>query len=270
MYFDLSYTDLYQYFLNSYYEFPDNINHSLNSSTSFKIKKIQGLQDLVEPLLSMSFVDSIVSAMNKTYDLLDYPSDPQNFYELSGSEIINYAQRNMVTGNCITHSSLLVDILKTMGYNARILRCLPLDIHFTDCHVITEVYSEEWHKWVYLDPSNRAFFLGKDQIMLSTMEIRQMLASGQNFKSALVINIDTPNLKFKKLILEKYFSYLTKNFIRFEIIDKSSGIIYRLNPLNYYHPIKKVKNEKISICGSMCVKKIVYIESFRSFWGLEG
>ena len=44
MCFELSYVDLYQYFLNLYYKFPDNTSHKLDN-VSFMSKKDQKLQE---------------------------------------------------------------------------------------------------------------------------------------------------------------------------------------------------------------------------------
>lgn len=262
MSFDVSYYDVYWHFLKHFFEFP-KVPDGKKVELTYSNKIDFCFLEFIKLDMCGDFCKNVIAALHKTYDLLNYPSEPDNFFQLDAPDIIRYARQNKKTGNCITHAVLLSEILGAMGYKSRILRCLPLDVHFNDCHVISEIYCDRLNKWVFLDPANQAFFMNESGELLSTLEIRDHLLSKKLDSSLLYV---CGNNKYQELVKEKYLIYLTKNMIRFETFEKNSNYVYRLNPLNYYLPPKNMNLEKVLICGKLGLKKVVYLGTVCDFW----
>lgn len=266
MYFDETYKDIYLNVLESYSEFKqidDEINFVNNKYT---IKKNDQLLKRVGIYSQTNYynVNSLKKAMIKVFDILNYESESKDFHELLPMDIIDYAEFNKVTGNCITHAQLLKDIYSAMGYYARIVRCMPVDIHYKECHVITEVFIPKYNKWVFFDAANKAYFENENSDLLSTIEIRNAFINKSKFK----ICIDTNNKKYLLYISEKYLAYLTKNFIRFNTpINECKNLgLLMLTPINYFYS-KKNKIWKTEICGYVKPVYIVYTQQIEKFWG---
>ena len=108
--------------------------------------------------------------------------------------------------NCFMHAVVCNEILLSMGFPSRMVRCMPMDLEYSDCHCVTEVYSQQYHKWIVLDAANRAYYLDQKMIPLNLFEIREAFLA----KRPLYVPMMSRS-RSKAL-----FQYLVKNLVRFE------------------------------------------------------
>lgn len=156
--------------------------------------------------------------------------------------------------DCGTYSMVLAEILLSMGFRARWVCCLPMDLRFCDSHVVVQVYSNELNKWIILDPALNCCYFNSKGVPLSLKEFRNAIINGTRI-------IIPGRLSRDRRILIKYWA---KNIFRFYcymdnkvgFISETKGckLIY-LNPLNFLIENKKYTDEEH-----------IYVYSDKVYW----
>ncbi|MBO5197702.1 MAG: hypothetical protein J6B85_04170 [Lachnospiraceae bacterium] len=113
--------------------------------------------------------------------------------------------------NCYMHAVVLNEVFLSVGFFSRMVRCMPVDLNYNDCHCVTEAFSFEWNKWIVFDASNRAYYINKKRIPLNLIEIREHIA---NKKQVLVPMMGRARN-------EDLIQYLAGNLVRFESFKES-------------------------------------------------
>lgn len=75
--------------------------------------------------------------------------------------ILDMTKKEGMQSNCYMYSVVLNEVYLSMGFHSRMVRCMPIDLEFRDCHCVTEVFSEEYQKWIVFDAANRAYYINK-------------------------------------------------------------------------------------------------------------
>lgn len=209
--------------------------------------------------------NDIVTIMFKIFSLLNCGENIIDLHKEEPQNVIKFCRKEKMTTNCLTHAMLLSAVYSSLGIFSRIVRCLPVDLHYKDCHVITEVFLKKQNKWIFLDPANEVCFVSPSGIM-STYEVRRNLIKNDNMELICGPHWEKRLLNLNK---DKYISYLKKNFIRFNTpIDgyNNEKTLITLVPNNYYYPLKKEEYLKVEIVDDIIVAKIIYTTSAELFW----
>jgi hypothetical protein len=98
-------------------------------------------------------IDTCLEAMEWTFCHLLYQEQQEFTGELTALEILDFSQSNRAGVNCLCHATVLTDVLLALGFKARTVSCLPIDLIPLDNHVITTVYIASISKWIMLDPA---------------------------------------------------------------------------------------------------------------------
>ncbi len=160
--------------------------------------------------------------------------------------------------NCYIAATVLLEIFLSLGYVARMVRCLPIDLRYDECHCVTIAYINELKKFVAFDPAMGGCYIDNNGYPLNIADIRRYLISNEKFYIRSIFNIDQDNIR----------KYLVKNMIRFQVHEKAmygreisseNDVFIHLNPMNI--PIKT----KDYINGNKHVKHI-FINNDASFW----
>jgi hypothetical protein len=114
-------------------------------------------------------------------------------------------------------ATVLNEACLALGYKARHITCLPLDEKDPDCHVITTVWVEGLGKWVYLDPTFSGYFTDSKGNLLSIVEVRAGIISGEPLKVS-----DDLNWNGQKKAPEEYLNYMAKNLLRLQCPQESA------------------------------------------------
>ena len=113
---------------------------------------------------------------------------------------------------------ILNECYLAMGFPSRFVTCLPKSETDTDCHVITIVYSRMLHKWIWMDPTFKAYVSDEDGMLLGIAEVRERLMMGK----PLVLNEDANWNNRTRQTKESYLDrYMAKNLYWFECTKDS-------------------------------------------------
>lgn len=118
-------------------------------------------------------------AMEWTFQQLLSKTQSDYIGKLNAFEILKYCADSRTTVNCLCHATVLTEVLLALGYAARKISCLPIDVVPFDNHVVTTVYIPSLKKWIMLDPSMCCYIIDKDQNILSIPEIRDHLVNNK-------------------------------------------------------------------------------------------
>ena len=110
--------------------------------------------------------------------------------------------------NCRYHSFFAMQLLRSVGVEARVLTCLPKDDNDPDCHVVNIVYLPEYQKWAMLDTDQSMYATDADGTPLAPWEMREYYAQDKAF--TLWYNYESPDQG-----MDYYRSYMTKNTYAF-------------------------------------------------------
>lgn len=110
--------------------------------------------------------------------------------------------------NCRYHSFFAMQLLQSVGVEARVLTCLPKDDNDPDCHVVNIVYLPEYQKWAMLDTDQSMYATDADGTPLAPWEMREYYAQDKTF--TLWYNYESPDQG-----MDYYRSYMAKNTYAF-------------------------------------------------------
>lgn len=110
--------------------------------------------------------------------------------------------------NCRYHSFFAMQLLRSIGVEARVLTCLPKDDNDPDCHVVNIVYLPEYQKWAMLDTDQSMYATDAEGTPLAPWEMREYYAQDKTF--TLWYNYESPDQG-----MDYYRSYMAKNTYAF-------------------------------------------------------
>ena len=185
------------------------------------------------------------------HNLIPHDGSHENPEVKNAMSMINVCQQGKRGLNCRGLSTVLNDCYLAMGWKSRYMTCMPKDSVFNDCHVINMVYSNDLSKWIWLDPTNDAYVMDENGILLNFDEVRERLINNQ----PLLLNPNANwNNKFTTTKENYLYNYMAKNLYRFECPlhseynyetwKKGKKVDYvELIPLDGYNQTPKVKVE---------------------------
>lgn len=177
---------------------------------------------------------------------------------VTAMSILTLSEEQKVESNCYMYAVVLTELLLSLGYCARMVRCMPIDLYYQDCHCMTEVFSREADKWIALDPANKAYYINEKMQPLNIWEIREILRTGKKMA--------VPYMGREKM--RQLREYLLKNFVRFEAYkdqfinceeEPGERVLYHLQPLCYCMCDKRVLFDNFAI-------KHIFIGNPVLFW----
>ncbi len=110
--------------------------------------------------------------------------------------------------NCRYHSFFTMQLLHSVGVEARVLTCMPKDDNDPDCHVVNIVYLPEYQKWAMLDTDQAIYATDAEGTPLAPWEMRRCYEQGKSF--TLWYNYENPDQG-----MDYYRSYMAKNTYSF-------------------------------------------------------
>lgn len=122
---------------------------------------------------------------------------------------LKHALTNNSYTNCRGMAIIFSGILRAYGFKSSYITCLPYAENDQECHVVCEVYIEEFKKFVFIDPSNEVYFM-KDDVVLNLLELRQCIQNNE-----VVAYCQNASHNGEKFELMAYLGYFSKNIFRF-------------------------------------------------------
>jgi Leucine-rich repeat (LRR) protein len=195
-------------------------------------------------------LDTCLKAMEWTFCRLLYREKQEFTGPLNALEILEFSKSNRVTVNCLCHATVLTEVLLALGFKAKTISCLPIDLIPIDNHVITTVYISSLDRWIMLDPALCCYITDSKKTILSIPEIRRNLISDIPLEVCIhsrFQNAGLPDAGFSTFDKSEYIAYLHKNFFRF-MSSRIPGpvhddpVFYLLVPDGFLPPDTEQKN----------------------------
>ncbi len=236
---------------NAYSLFYDNKDSSLAAA----VRKRYGL----ETIFSMQGrgIKEVAAIKQIAVDLMEFKGKElgEKRYDNCGvTSIIDLAKAEGFSLNCRYKTYIFTAMLLAVGFKARMVKCLSMDLRYRDCHWVTEVFIEDEEKWIVADAAFDLFYFDKCGNLLNLYEMREKTINGNAFRFVL-------KNKENLLYVEQYwvkslfrFQFLLNN--RIESFALSKVDVVGLNPKGFVMQNKVV--------GKF---NYIYTESQRNFWG---
>jgi hypothetical protein len=109
---------------------------------------------------------------------------------------------------------------------------MPYDEKDQDCHVINSVWSSQYQKWIWIDPTFEAYVKDENGNFLSIQEVRDRLIEGRPVFLNEDANWNNENKQTKEYYLD---SYMAKNLYWFDCVTN-----YCFNPESRYRYVKNI------------------------------
>lgn len=242
----IGYCTYYQEYMHFLRLYPDYERISLSNEDEFQynfssiyLKKLEEEYQILKLVQnSQSDIDIIIKLMRWVYEKLLYrESYEKNLSHLHAVDILDIAKAERKSVNCLSHATVMTEVLLLYGFYAKTVTCLPIGTFPYDCHNITVVYVKSIKRWIALDPTFNIYFMDNNGQLISLDSIRKacinneeiLIVSNHRFQSS-------ETRTFQKI----YMKYMAKNLFRFRTYKNvmqrrqdTEEIIYELVPKNY-------------------------------------
>lgn len=234
---------MYDLYMNGMLDFEDDIcilksNQTYDRSCLYSHRFIYDYTDQrLKTLREMANLDSLSGNGNEFSKMLKITFGIARTLELGVSsnidtfhaiEVLKKTKQGFKS-NCFVAATVLTECFLSMGYIARVVRCMPLDLRFNECHCMTIAYVPDMSKFVAFDAAMGGCYIDSKGIPQGIAEIRKNIIDGKKFHIRSIFRMKDENI----------MAYLCKNMIRFQSHEisqygnevlKSSNII-NLNPI---------------------------------------
>lgn len=267
---------MYNFYMNGMLDYDDDINilssnniysrseqHPINFSYSFSDYRLKELRELYS-------LDSIAGNGNDFTKMLKITfwlasvlkfgnaTETNSFHAL---EILYKTQHNGFTSNCFIAATVLTECFLSMGVTARMIRCLPIDLRYDECHCMVMAFIKEYNKFIAFDAAMGGCYFNNHGIPLGIPDIRDSLISNDSILLRGIFSTD-----FTKNITH----YLAKNMVRFQChletrygneIKNTHDTVINLNPTTI-----RLKDKKVWLNNAWVQHVFVYNDRF--FWNM--
>ena len=155
-------------------------------------------------------ISKMLNLLHYIHNMIPHDGNHDNPETKNAMAMIEVCKKSDRGLNCRGLATVLNECYLAMGFKSRFVTCLPKDSLGIDpdCHVINMVYSDSLKKWLWIDPTNDAYVMDENGVMLSIEEVRWRLVNDK----PLVVNSDANWNHKKKVVKEDYlYSYMAKN-----------------------------------------------------------
>ena len=211
--------------------YQDSVDYRLmNVREFFDLDSVAGDGDEISKILNiLHFVHKAIRHDGGNYALCEFDAiDIYNYHKSTGKGV-----------NCRHLAIALNEMYLSMGIPSRYVTCMPYDEKDQDCHVINSVWSSQYQKWIWIDPTFEAYVKDENGNFLSIQEVRERLIEGRPAFLNEDANWNNENKQTKEYYLD---SYMAKNLYWFDCVTN-----YCFNPESRY---RYVKNKHVLLTPS--------------------
>lgn len=158
-------------------------------------------------------LSKIFNLLHWVHNLVKHDGSSINPAMKNAQDLIAVCKKENRGLNCRMMATILNECYLAMGIPSRFITCMPKESPFDDCHVINMVFSKQYNKWVWMDPTFDAYVMDEKGQLLGIQEVRERLIAGQ----PLVLNADA-NWNRGSLQTKEYYlyQYMAKNLYRLQ------------------------------------------------------
>lgn len=132
---------------------------------------------------------------------------------------LDHARTNQVC--CFDQSVMMAEFCLGCGYQARFIRCKPMDERDRDCHVVVHVLIPSLNKWVLMDPTFNAYYIDENNRPLSIPELRDALKTGKRVTVSAGARYNQQKAGDSEQFTKDRLNYMAKNVFWFDSLDVS-------------------------------------------------
>ncbi len=170
----------------------------------FKLDSIAGTGDEIS---------KIINLMSWVHNTIPHDGNHAVYCEFNAIDLYHYAKATNEGVNCRMLGIVLNEVYLSMGFHSRYMTCLPKADFNQECHVINCVYSSTLNKWLWMDPTNNAYWKDENGVLLSIEEVRSRTIEGK----PVFLNEDANWNNEMQQTRESYLdTYMTKNLYWFQ------------------------------------------------------
>jgi len=165
--------------------------------------------------------------------------------ELSALALLEYSLNQPRQGiNCRCKAQILNEMCLAMGIFSRKVWLHPCSVYDHDCHVVNEIWDEQFCKWIMLDITSNTYWIDEHSLPLSILEIREKGALRQFCTPVTPGDELSAPQKLKQSHIDG-FLYIMKNmaYIKYVLHNTAgeNGSECMLCPKNYAPPYPRPK-----------------------------
>jgi hypothetical protein len=175
----------------------------------------------------ISKITNLLSWVNHSFKY-DGTKDTPSFKSIS--ELMIKCKNGEGTLHCGAMAWVMRACYLSMGFKARQVVCFPKDSNDLECHSTIAVFSNDYKKWLFMDPSNCAYAMNENNEIMSFAELREALIGNKTIR----LNKELGNNGYS-LTSDFYLNYIAKNFYAFQCFSDKDGesISNLLLPVEY-------------------------------------
>jgi hypothetical protein len=194
------------------------------AATSENLKEVRQYLKLDDIAGQGDDVSKIINLMTWVHDNIRYNGSNYALCEFDAIDIYNYHKATGKGVNCRHLAIALNEVYLAMGFKSRYVTCLPTDENDQECHVINSVYSTSLNKWLWIDPSFKAYIKDENGNLLSIEEVRERMIDGRPLVLNKDANCKRSNKKKPQTINKEFYldGYMSKNLYWFQCPVNSS------------------------------------------------
>ncbi len=240
----------------------DDIKFTYESADSPEMSKLFDFWEIKNAMGTGGELNRLIKLRRYAAEMLGFPGISLTYRKYDGLncyDTVKTAKKEGHSLNCRYMSLIFTQMLLSAGFRARWVACLPMELNYSECHCVTEVFVEELGKWIIVDSALDLVYFNKKGELLNLYDIRQMILRGDKIRiMASRGNTDT-------LDVEEYwtrhvfrFKFLLDN--GFDMLNRKDKTYVFLNPKNF------VVSDKIINHADGKTTKIINVCNDRYFW----
>jgi hypothetical protein len=200
-----------KYNLSDNIELPAFSYQSMDDSNLVALRKGFKLDSIAGEGLEIS---KILNLLHWIHNLIPNDGNHDNPTVKNAMSMIAVCKKDNRGLNCRGLSTVLNECYLALGISSKFVTCMPKDSVYDDCHVINAVYSKDFKKWIWIDPTNNAYVMNEKGELQSIEEVRERLINGK----PLIVNPDANWNNRSTITKEEYlYNYMAKNLYRIEV-----------------------------------------------------
>lgn len=224
--------------------------------------RLKELEQKYELRLAAGTGDEFIQMLKITYkiaQILNPGPSPQipSFHAL---EILEKSQDGF-RSNCFLCATVLTECFLAMGYAARMVRCMPIDLRFQECHCVVAALVKKYNKFIVFDPAMGGCYLDEAGVPMGLHELRNAYLENRNYRIRSIFKLDQERIK-------KYF---VKNLVRFQSYQTSrygneiKGTFKTMINLN---PISMPMSDKLHLSEEGSTDQVFTYDA-NQFWSID-
>ncbi|MCK9626653.1 MAG: hypothetical protein M0R23_09405 [Bacteroidales bacterium] len=237
------------YFLSLFKEYSDtkkNITFQYQCSKNEELTRLRETYKFDEMRSAVNDFEMQKNLMTWVYKKLNKDGNCIPLFPMNSLNILDKTIKDNIGSNCWMHALVLNEIFLSLSMKSRMIRCMPMDLRYSDCHCVTLAFNETYNKWIIFDSACGCCYFDEINIPLNIMELRRRLINNEQI---LIPNKD-------EYFHKKMIKYWIKNCIRFESYlfsqfncetIKQNKTIVNLNPKLYVIEDKIIKKNKYDL-----------------------